>query len=217
MRTDFITARVWFRLLAFVLVAGLALAANGRWQAETAPPGRPALPADVFPVLAGGFQMTAMEPPSALGRQERWASYQAGPARQQAYVSLSYGVQSFHSWIGCFLIEGPQPLWSGTLKIATPQGPARLEATVLQQTGEVRAVAHSECWRGRWRGSEWQNRWFALWRRPGERVPLLNAYIVMDASQAAQHAQVNALRGQLQTFLSSLNWQTLNATCSSAR
>lgn len=207
------SARAWFRLLAFVTVIGLALAANGRWRPRAAQPQTHALPGEIFPASAAGFRLTGLEPPIALGRRELWASYSADASARSAYVSLSIGVQSFHSWIGCFLIEGPQPLWSGSLSVATPQGHAKFEAAVLRQSGQVRAVAHSECWRGRWRGSEWQNRWFALWRRPGEQVPLINAYIVTDAS----HAQTSALRGQLTAFLTALNWQELNATCRSAR
>lgn len=199
------------RLIAFAAVIGLALIVNARWHSDAGPPAFPSLPGKIFPDAADGLLLTSLEPPDALGRQELWASYQA--PSQSAYASLSYGVQSFHSWIGCFLIEGPQPLWSGTLAVPTPRGPAQFAADVLRQGGQVRAVAHSECWHGRWRGSEWQTRWFALWRRPGEPVPLLNAYIVMDAGDA----QTPALRTQLTAFLSALNWQQLNATCASAR
>ena len=201
------------RLIAFAAVLGLALIVNARWHANAAPQAFLPLPGQVFPNAAAGLYLTALEPPDALGRQELWASYQAPSPPQSAYASLSYGTQSFHSWIGCFLIEGPQPLWSGTVSVPTLQGPAQFAADVLRQGGHVRAVAHSECWQGRWRGSEWQTRWFALWRTPGERVPLLNAYIVTDAG----HTQTPALRAQLTAFLSALDWQQLNATCASAR
>lgn len=200
--------RNWFRPLAFAAVVALALAANGRWTRSKQQNRAPLpVPDDVFPLSAAGFHMTALEPPEALGRQELWASYQAGSPALKAYVSLSYGVDSFHDWIGCFLIEGPQPLWSGSLTIPVQGGGAGFEATVLRQAGEVRAVAHSECWRGEWRGSELQNRWFALWRRPGHAVPLINAYVV------GGDATAGPLRQQLNEFLSGLNWSGLNGVC----
>lgn len=209
-----IVRQAWFRLLTFAAVIGLALGVNARWRQKGAAPASPeALPGVVFPTAAGALQMTALEPPSALGRQELWARYQANPSKQTAYISLSYGVESFHSWIGCFLVEGPQPLWSGTLAVPPSRGKAQFEAAVLRQAGRVRAVAHSECWHGGWRGSAWQTRWFALWRRPEERVPLINAYIVTNADGE----DPGALKQQLTTFLSGLNWQALNAVCAAAR
>lgn len=210
--TPSIPKQAWFRFIAFIAVIGLALVAN-RWRQPDPARPVPPLPATFFPDSAGGFRLVALEPPSALTQRELRASYRATSSPQAAYASLGYGVQSFHNWIGCFLVEGPQPLWSGSLQIVTPHGTARFEAAVLRQAGQARAVAHSECWRGGWRGSEWQNRWFALWRRPGEQIPVLNAYIVTDAGGT----QPSALRLQLTAFLSGLDWQQLNATCGAAR
>lgn len=201
----------WVRFFVFAAIVAVALAMNQRSQSTHRE--FPSLrPNRIFPVMSGPFSRTETEIPQKTGRRELWASYRS-TTRHDVYVSLGLGSQSFHNWIECFLVQGPKPLWSGTIAIPGARGQARFEATVLRREGQLRAVAHSECWHGQWRGSAWQDRWFALWRRPGQAVPLLNA----DLTAGDEPGNEATMRQELAQFLASLDWEELDRVCRLAR